>query len=59
MGLPRCAAIATSLGGDTGSLEDFATTKDGKFWAVGYKGISFWDGAAWKTEEKAVLGADV
>lgn len=49
----------TGFGQDTGTLDDFAITKDGKIWGVGYKGVSFWDGAAWKTEDKAVLGTEV
>jgi hypothetical protein len=49
----------TGFGTETGSLDDFAVTKEGQLWGVSFKGVSFWDGAAWKTEDKTVLGADV
>ncbi len=44
---------------NTGSLEAFTVTPDGKFWGVGFKGVSFYNGKKWETEEKSVLGADV
>lgn len=39
-------------------LLDFAVDRDGTIWAVGWKGVSFWNGSTWTTEGEAVLGPD-
>lgn len=44
----------------TGPVDAFALTADGRgMWAVGFRGISRWDGDAWTTEDKSVFGASV
>jgi hypothetical protein len=53
------AEPVAALGPVTGELVGFAVAKDGTIWGVGDGGVSRWDGAAWKTEAKAVLGPDV
>jgi hypothetical protein len=55
----KATMVAETSFKTTGSVDAFAVTKDGTIWAVGYKGISKWDGKAWTTEEKKVLGGDV
>ncbi len=55
----KATMVAETSFKTTGSVDAFAVLEDGTMWAVGYKGISKWDGKAWTTEEKKVLGADV
>jgi hypothetical protein len=55
----RAVMVAETAFKTTGSVDAFAVTEDGTVWVVGYKGVSKWDGKAWTTQDKAVLGADV
>ncbi|MEX1367225.1 MAG: hypothetical protein AB1Z98_29130 [Nannocystaceae bacterium] len=58
-GAKASVVAKTGFGESTGTLDDFAVTKDGEFWGVGFKGVSHFADGAWTTEEKTVLGPEV
>jgi hypothetical protein len=51
--------VAQSPFGSEGMLADLAIDRDGTIWGVSWKGMSFWNGSAWTTEDETVLGPDV